>query len=87
MVTYQFEDGGNESNLSVLKNYLLKFYTPEARCIAFEASPFVAVPHRIEEFRLDTINKVEFSKRTTMMIYPEQEIEKYQKLPKGFSLF
>ena len=87
MVTYQFQDEHNSQNLSILEKYLLNFYSPSARCVAFEASPFVAVPHRIEEFELHTISEIEFSKRTTLMIYPEKKIGNRISLPDGFNLF
>lgn len=71
---YQFHDDVSNESVSLLKGHLEKFFSGDARCVAFEASPFLAIAHRVEEFVLRDILSVSFTKRTTMLIWPEVEL-------------
>ncbi len=74
ILDYRFEDNVSSDLISLLKDKLNDSFTDDACCVAFEASPFLAVAHRIEEFQLRDIQSVSLTKRTTMLIWPQEDL-------------
>ncbi|WP_417680151.1 hypothetical protein [Roseibium sp.] len=73
ILTYKYKDIDIQENLRTLRECLEKTYSPTAQCVAFEASPYVAIDHRKDFFNLKDLEQQTFTKRSTLLIMPEKK--------------